>query len=166
MPQTIVVLRHAEAGDKRAWSADDGSRPLDEVGLAQSAALPDTLASWPVEEILTSPTARCRHTVVGLAAVRRVPVTDVDWLALGGSVASGARALLDASADPGRSVLLCTHGEVLAELLVTLAGAAAPDDPMLRKGAAWVVRYDATGAPVEVVHVPAPVAVVDQYVAL
>ena len=36
---TILLIRHASAGDRYRWWGDDADRPLDERGVAEAAAL-------------------------------------------------------------------------------------------------------------------------------
>ena len=38
---TILLIRHASAGDRYRWWGDDADRPLDERGVAEAAALVD-----------------------------------------------------------------------------------------------------------------------------
>ena len=47
--RSIVVVRHASAGDKRAWAGDDADRPLDRKGLAQSVTIGALLTAYGVE---------------------------------------------------------------------------------------------------------------------
>ena len=55
---TAVLLRHAWAGDRAAWNADDRLRPLDERGRAQAEALRDALLERGVTRVVSSPYAR------------------------------------------------------------------------------------------------------------
>ena len=121
---TIVLLRHASAGDRLDWERDDMLRPLDDRGRAQALALRDTLLRRGVSLVLSSPYVRCSETVAPLAASLGVAVELDDRLAEGAGGA-GARALL-AERD---GCVACTHGDIVEELI----------GRTLRKGAAVVL---------------------------
>ena len=126
---TIVLLRHASAGDRLDWSEDDTLRPLDPRGRAQATALRDTLLGRGVTLVLSSPYVRCTETVAPLAASLRVAIEVDDRLAEGAGGA-GARALL-AERD---GCVACTHGDIVEELVgrTLKKGAAAVLDSGLR----------------------------------
>lgn len=155
MLESVVVLRHAKAGDRLSWSGDDLARPLDEDGLADSLTLAASLASVPIDEIWTSPAARCQHTVAALAANRRVPVLPADWLlvapdtdsdsiaartAARATAHTATRAALDAIT--ASSIVLCSHREAIPDLLAVLGPLPLADIPVLDKGDALVLRFD------------------------
>ena len=52
---SLLLVRHASAGERAEWDGDDAERPLDERGEAQAAHLPDVLSRFPIERILSSP---------------------------------------------------------------------------------------------------------------
>jgi 8-oxo-dGTP pyrophosphatase MutT (NUDIX family)/phosphohistidine phosphatase SixA len=124
-----LVVRHARAGDRRAWRGDDGLRPLDGKGRRQARALAETLTPFSVSRVLSSPALRCVQTVQPLAEALGLAVEPRDELAEGAE-AGPARALL--AREPGGSVL-CTHGDVGSLLC----------GEWLRKGAAAVVSFEA-----------------------
>ncbi len=132
----ILLVRHGRAG-KRGKSARDNLRPLDGKGRRQAAALPDMLAAYPVARVLTSPFTRCVETVEPLAARLGIGIEQRQELAEGTPPAT-VRDLL-ASLD-GETAAVCTHGDVIAELLGPGREA--------KKGSVWVL--DGAGlAPVE-----------------
>jgi 8-oxo-dGTP diphosphatase len=135
---TIVLLRHAWAGDRHRWVGDDALRPLDDRGRAQAIELRDRLVGHGIELVLSSPYVRCVETVAPLAAALGVVVETDDRLAEGADPA-GARELL-AGLAPGWAV--CTHGDVI----VALTG------ETLKKGAAFVL--DDELRPVEKLKAP------------
>ncbi|MGI9613207.1 MAG: SixA phosphatase family protein [Acidimicrobiales bacterium] len=146
MLESVVVVRHAKAGDRLSWSGDDLARPLDEDGLGDALSLPARLASVPIEEIWTSPAVRCQHTVAALAANRRVPVLVAEWLLaaadinIGSDPIAAARAGLDAIA--ATSIVLCSHREAIPDLLAALGPLPLADVPVLDKCDALVLRFD------------------------
>ena len=135
----VLLVRHANAGDRDKWDAPDDLRPLTAKGEAQADGLVGALASLAVTRVLSSPYLRCSQTVSPLAAARGLTVEPCDELAEGEGRAALAlaRSLLGA---PGYTVL-CTHGDVVEEVLDGL-GVRREDDT--RKGATWAL--DEAGA--------------------
>ena len=73
----LLVVRHADAGDKARWNGPDGLRPLSPVGRLQAEGLVIHLEDYPVERILCSPTRRCHQTVQPLARDRLLEIEPV-----------------------------------------------------------------------------------------
>jgi phosphohistidine phosphatase SixA len=110
----FVLLRHAQALDKRSWDGPDEERPLSRRGEAQAVALVAHLSSLPVRRVLSSPALRCRQTVEHLARQLALPVEVSDLLAPDADVGRLDRFVGDPACE---DALLCTHGETLAALL-------------------------------------------------
>jgi phosphohistidine phosphatase SixA len=135
-----VLLRHADAGLRSAWSGPDEWRGLTEAGDAQAAAVPARLRSLPILRILSSPSLRCRQTVVPIARELSVDVEPC-WQ-LGPHVE--LRDLLRLLGDPEtNSALLCTHRETLQLLSAHLAEVGWAQDgesiSAMPMGAAWIL---------------------------
>jgi 8-oxo-dGTP diphosphatase len=122
---SVLLLRHATAG-KSSSAPDDHLRPLDERGRRQADELATTLAPYDVQRIVTSPYVRCRQTVEPLAAALALPVEERPELAEGSSAEDVL--LLVGSLD-GETAVLCTHGDVVHELLGEES----------KKGSTWVL---------------------------
>ena len=146
----LTIVRHAHAGHKREWTGPDLERPLDDLGWRQTTALTELLDAHVVSRIVSSPAVRCLQTVAALAERRDVAVET--WLELGPD-GSASRVATACFGNPAfADAVLCTHGEVLSELLrrPDIARAAARHDPgrdaLLTKGSAWRlgVRLDGT----------------------
>jgi phosphohistidine phosphatase SixA len=131
----VLLVRHAKAGNRETWDGPDDLRPLTAKGEAQADALVDLLAPFDVVRVLSSPYLRCSQTVAPLAAARGLVVEPADDLAEGHGAAGRAlvRSLL---AKPGDAVL-CTHGDVVEEVLDDLD---VHRDGWTRKGATWVLE--------------------------
>jgi phosphohistidine phosphatase SixA len=71
---SVLLIRHASAGDRDEWTGDDRRRPLDRRGRKQARRLVDLLASYPVERIVSSPADRCVQTVEPLADARGLTI--------------------------------------------------------------------------------------------
>lgn len=136
---SVLLLRHARAGERAAWTGDDTLRPLDDRGLRQALALRD-LARRAIGRIVSSPYRRCVETVEPLAEALGIPIELDDRLAEGASPQL-ALALL-AELDGG---LACTHGDVIEAVL----------GYGLRKGAVAVTDVGPDGA-VVLEALPAP----------
>ena len=134
----VYLVRHAHAGDKRLWPGRDEVRPLSDVGIRQAHGLLDRLAGYPVTRILSSPTERCRQTVLPLARERSLEVEYDEVLGLEGDPWELLRLIGGARFE---AAVLCTHGEVIERLLGRLvAGGLRPDgEPRWAKGSVWVL---------------------------
>jgi phosphohistidine phosphatase SixA len=112
--RAIVLVRHASAGDREQWGGDDRNRPLDERGWNQAYGLVDSLAAYDLDRLVTSPYMRCVQTLEPLAAQRGVELELRDELTEG---ASREEALALIEELRGFSTALCTHGDVVLEIL-------------------------------------------------
>ena len=119
----LYLLRHADAGDRDAWTGDDAARPLSEKGRGQSERLGRFLAStgFRPDAVITSPKKRAAETAEIVAAALRLDVETDDRLA--GGVDLGTLEPLLAGRDATR-VVLVGHDPDFSELLVELTGAA------------------------------------------
>lgn len=124
---SLVLIRHAMAGDSEQWLGDDRVRPVDELGRRQSQALVDALADRPLDRIVSSPYVRCVQTVEPLAEARGLEIELEDRL--------GAHRLHDVPRVleelKGQDAAVCTHGEL--PWLV---------ERPFEKGSAWVLGED------------------------
>ena len=135
----LLVVRHADAGDKSTWRGQDRLRPLSPRGHRQAEGLVFRLEDYPIDRILCSPTLRCHQTVEPLARDRRLEIEPVPALGVGASPAQ----LLDLFWDLElRRSVLCTHGEGIGLLLTRLlADALLAEDPLdWPKGSTWLLE--------------------------
>jgi 8-oxo-dGTP diphosphatase len=123
-----LLVRHARAGKRAAWTDDDRLRPLDGKGRRQAKALAEILAGLGTEGLLSSPYLRCVETLEPAAALLGSAVETRDELAEGAS-ADSVIGLLDGLE---RSLpALCTHGDVIDALL---------PGRECKKGAVWLIE--------------------------
>jgi len=135
----VLLVRHAKAGSRGDWGGPDEQRPLSKAGWRQARGLVGLVHPYEVASILSSPFLRCLQTVEPLAAARLVPVAEE--ATLGEGMARPALDLVRALAD--RPVVLCTHGDVVAEVLQHLVAEDGLDlgpGPRWQKGSAWVLQ--------------------------
>ena len=137
---TVYLVRHAKAGSRKSWTGDDELRPLSKAGKAQARALAKRLAGEGIIRVFSSPYVRCRQTVEPLAEGRGVPVEPSDALREGASLPDSLR-LVEKVA--GENAVLCTHGDVLGNLLMHFAelGVDLQTD-RIEKGSVWALELD------------------------
>lgn len=130
----VLLVRHAEAGDRDQWEGPDHERPLTVEGQAQARGLVGLLGGFAVARVLSSPYVRCTQTVEPLAAAQGVEVEPCEELAEGAAAATLVlvRRLLE-----GPAVALCTHGDVMEAVLDGLGVSRARET---EKGATWVLE--------------------------
>ena len=135
----LLVVRHAHAGRRSAYSGDDRLRPLTARGRARAAALVPILSAYRPRRVLSSPFTRCLETVAPLAGALGLGVESVDELGEG----HGPEAVRLVTTMAGESAVLCTHGDVATALLEWLVPESEPARRRalrLQKGEFWVVR--------------------------
>ena len=138
---TLLVVRHAHAGDREAWEGPDEVRPLSKRGRHQAAGLIEVLAvtGLRVGRIVSSHYVRCLETVVPLACHTRRSIEVHPALAEGSSVSDLHGLVAEVAEEaPAGATVLCTHGDVIWNLL---AGPLHDDVPMA-KGSTWVVDVE------------------------
>jgi broad specificity phosphatase PhoE len=135
---TLLLVRHANAGSRKDWSGDDRLRPLSAKGQRQARGLVVQLDPWAPSRVLSSPYRRCVETVKPLADELGLKVDVVDELAEGAGrdAVELVRSLRDSH------VALCTHGDVILDILVALADEDRLElgpAPRQAKGSTWVL---------------------------
>ena len=144
---TICLIRHGDAVSRLRWgSQDDLLRPLTDVGRYQASDIVGMVQTIGVEAIRTSPCRRCIETVAPLAAAIGLSAKIDDRLAEG--PAKRALHLVRALASEGTHAALCSHGDVIPEILAMLAeadGVAFGVAPRCQKGSVWVLDADPDG---------------------
>lgn len=141
-PVPVLLIRHAHAGARKDWDGDDRLRPLSSKGQRQAAGLADLAETYAPQRVFSSPYIRCLQTVEPLANRLSLRVEAMDELAEGSG--SAALGLVRAFAD--EKVALCTHGDIIPEILVALADEDRVDlghRPRQAKGSVWVLEAHA-----------------------
>jgi len=149
---TLLLIRHASAGSRKDWSGDDRLRPLTAKGRRQARFLVQQVEQWAPSRILSSPYLRCVQTVKPLADELGLKVEEVDELGEG----AGFDAVTLVRSLHDSHVALCTHGDVIPEILVALADEDRLDlgpAPRQAKGSTWVLR-STKGRFVDATYVP------------
>ena len=137
----LFVIRHAHAGSRHDWDGPDHLRPLDEKGWRQAQAIADLLADEGTKRVVSSPIVRCVQTLEGLADKIGLPILIDERLAEG---AGGAAALELVDELRGTSAAICSHGDVVPDLLDALVerGLELPRRRKWQKGSIWALEGD------------------------
>ena len=110
--------------------------------------LAKALREEPIGRVVSSPYVRCRETVAPLAERLGLPVEDADALSEGSPLSEALR-LLEKVTD--KATVLCSHGDVIGDLLHHFAGQhvrldagddAAPSELRFPKGSTWVLDVE------------------------
>lgn len=154
----LFLVRHAHAGSRHKWDGPDELRPLSRRGRDRAEEIAALLGDEPIERVLSSPLVRCVESVEPLAAKRGLEVEAVDALREGARLAESI-GLVEDLAAAGTTAVLCSHGDVIPDVLTGLArrGARLDPDGALPKGSIWVLevrdgavseaRYAGSGPP-------------------
>ena len=142
---TVYLVRHARAGQRKAWKGDDRLRPLDPCGWAQADELVRLLAHFDPTDIRAANVVRCQQTVQPLASALGLQVADEPLLAEDGFAADQAAAatLVRSAGDVHGCVVLSSQGDVIASLVDRLSE---EDDvdlaeaPAARKASVWALE--------------------------
>jgi phosphohistidine phosphatase SixA len=135
----LLLVRHAHAGEKHRWPGPDSLRPLSPAGQAEAAGLLVRLEDYPVGRILSSPAVRCQETVRPLADDRLLDIKLLPPVGVAADPAVVLRLLGDLQVQ---DAVVCTHGEVIGEVLLRLVvEGLAVDHPLTwPKGSTWLLE--------------------------
>lgn len=140
----LYVIRHTHAGHRSAWDGPDDLRPLSTKGRRQAEAIADNLASAGIDRLVSSDSVRCVQSLEPLSQRLGLPV-EVDPRLREGSTGEAA---LDLAGELGKeqaaAAALCSHGDVIPDMLRTLKATTARfKDPLQwPKASTWVVTWD------------------------
>jgi 8-oxo-(d)GTP phosphatase len=157
--RTVLVVRHAVAGNKARYKGNDHERPLDKTGRAQAESLVGLLLAFGATELHAAPRTRCRQTLEPIAEELGVGIADEPALSEEGYAddpAAGRLRLAEIAKSDGTPVI-CTQGKVIPDLIAwwcALDGVR-PDKSRNRKGSTWVLSL-AGGTLVAADHIGSP----------
>ncbi|HET9256227.1 MAG TPA: NUDIX hydrolase [Pseudonocardiaceae bacterium] len=149
---TVLLVRHAEAGERESWPGHDDLRPLTAKGQRQAEALRVLLPLFGARRVYSAPALRCRQSVAGLAQDLGVPIivapqwSEDEYRA---DPETGLSRLLGIAAGPRGPVVVCSQGGVIPGLVRDLTAAAGReplDDVPSQKGSYWALFFD-NGSP-------------------
>jgi 8-oxo-dGTP diphosphatase len=140
----VFLVRHARALSRSGWEGDDSRRPLSKRGREQARLLVEPLLETKPLRLLSSPYLRCLETVGPLASAAGLGVEAESRLAEG----YGRRALelVRSLSEAGEHAVLCSHGDVIPDVLAGLAledGVDLGSSRRVEKASVWALEGDA-----------------------
>ena len=149
---SVIVVRHASAGDRSAWPGADRERPLDELGRAQAGLLSPLFAAYDIHRVLSADVLRCLDTVGPYAARSNVAIESEPLLSESGHEADPVAAVqrLQTLVEAHESLVICSQGRAMPDLITAVCKAYdvdPPRDPTVRKGGGWILHATANGKP-------------------
>jgi len=120
----LLVVRHAKAKPRSAWTRAEGDRPLAATGKRQALYLQRLLMAWHPGKILTSGWMRCIATISPYAQATKAKVKVIPALTEADHKRNPAKsaAVVERLLAKSSPVAVCTHRPVLPSVLRTLAG--------------------------------------------
>jgi 8-oxo-dGTP diphosphatase len=157
----VLLVRHASAGSRSAWSGHDDERPLDEDGQRQSVALRELLLRYGPLRLASAPLRRCLDTVAPLGAALGVEIEQLSALSEQAHAddPSGMTELIRKLADPSTPTVVCSQGGAIPDTLSRLV----PPDLLpeggirARKASTWALSFDGDTV-IDVDYTPSPTA--------
>jgi broad specificity phosphatase PhoE len=140
----MLLVRHGHAGTKEGWAGDDRLRPLDPRGKRQAEHLAHIVVPMTPTRLISSPFTRCLQTMELIASKTGLEVEEDSALTpnAGRQAIERVRAL--STSEASGPVVLCTHGEVIGDVLAALAsedGVRLSRRPPGLKGCVWVLDF-------------------------
>lgn len=122
----VIAVRHGTAVPAPAWDGPDATRPLMHGGMAQAAGIARGIAAFGPVKIVSSTAARCLATVGPLAELTGLTPTLSDEISQDAHEAgrSDVHTVVAKRLRKRKTVVLCTHGPVLPEIVAAIASAA------------------------------------------
>lgn len=115
----VIALRHGKAVPPESWDGPDSTRPLLHRGMDQAESIAPAIAAYLPVKIMSSTAARCQATVAPLAALTSLPVKLSAGLSQDAyeNDESDVRGIVARQLAKKRSLVMCSHGPVLPEIL-------------------------------------------------
>jgi 8-oxo-dGTP diphosphatase len=144
--RTVLLVRHAKAGSRANWPADDDLRPLSRSGQAQADALRRLLPQFGAERVYAADRVRCVQTLQRLADDLGVPVgieralTEESYHA---DPDTAATRLLDIAREHGGTPAICSQGGAIPALIAGFAAESGLllDEIPCKKGSVWILSF-------------------------
>ena len=142
---SVHLIRHAKAKTRHDWTELDELRPLTKRGKREAQALAKRLRDEPFERLVASPYLRCVQTLEPLSLAIELPIETTELLSEGGDAAGVVELIL--SLAQNEPIACCTHGDVLFDVVRTVASTGIPlegpfDVPV---ASAWILELGPDG---------------------
>lgn len=121
----IIALRHGKAVSPELWDGPDATRPLMQRGADQSASVAHGIAAYRPAALVSSTAARCLATVAPTARITGLDVTENEAISQDAysSRGEGVARVVGKRLDRAETVVLCSHGPVLPQILQAVVDA-------------------------------------------
>jgi 8-oxo-dGTP diphosphatase len=143
---TVLLVRHAKAGNRADWPANDDLRPLSRAGQTQANALRGLLRCFGADAVHAADRTRCVQTVEGLAQDLGVSVVIEQALTEEAYQAHpvGAVRRLREIAQGGGTPVVCGQGGAIPSLIEEFAASSGLvlDEIPCKKGSVWVLSFE------------------------
>ena len=119
----VIALRHGKAVAPASWDGPDSTRPLLQRGNDQSKSAARGIAAFSPGKLVSSTATRCLATIQPLADLIKKPVS----MTAGISQDAHEHGASDVAAEVAkrlakrRTVVLCSHGPVLPDIIAEVA---------------------------------------------
>lgn len=134
----IIALRHGKAVPPGSWDGPDATRPLLHRGLIEAQSVAPALAAWGPTKLISSTAVRCATTIEPTAALTALSVKQTGSISQDAyeDGTAGVDKLVKKRIAKQTSVVLCSHGPVLPEIVDAVARMTnTPLDSALRRSA-------------------------------
>jgi 8-oxo-dGTP diphosphatase len=143
---TLLLVRHASAGDRSDWDGPDDLRPLDRKGRDQARRLAEVLPLFGPTAVLSAERTRCRQTVEPLAerlGLDLEPLPELGEEEFSADPEAGLAAV-ERFLTPGSGVtVVCSQGGAIPSVLMGLGvrwdGLTGRLWPPCAKGSTWAL---------------------------
>jgi 8-oxo-dGTP diphosphatase len=135
---TIYLVRHAKAGERRLWTGDDVDRPLSNRGWRQSEAVGARLAKKGATALYSSAYIRCVQTLEPLGKLIGAEINIEPRL----FEDEPFEPVLDLLGDVENGAVLCSHGDIIPATIQALhrRGMVVETPADWGKSSVWVLR--------------------------
>jgi len=149
----IIALRHGKATPPGDWSGPDATRPLLPRGETQALSIAPGIAAFRPTTLISSTAVRCTTTLDPTARVTGLPINQTDEISQDAYTSRGAAvtALVEAQLTSHVSMVLCSHGPVLPQIIAAVVRATGSADSahLQRAGALATGEYAVLHVPVD-----------------
>ena len=151
----LYLVRHAKAGERRLWNADDLERPLSKKGWKQADLVGKRLAKHQPSILLSSAYVRCIQTLEPLGDRLDLEV-EIDKRL---TEHEPLEPLLELIGEAPKNAVLCSHGDLIPAAIHRMKkdGAKIATQPDWRKASVWVLQRSKHGCIVKATAWPPPV---------
>lgn len=141
-----VLVRHANAGERKAFKGNDNLRPLDDLGGRQAQAIGAVVELFEPKRLWTATPLRCKQTLQPLADKLGLPIVNDSAFsepATTDDVPAKVKVALDRLTDlrRGTTAAVCSQGKMIPPLLAALENAKDVEPYKTAKGSGWLLTW-------------------------